>query len=214
MSDSNADVNVEPIPAGGPGAERFDQPALFYLTHQATIDEWHGLRHTVSEALNGWFESTVRDALGPLASDHGLVVSFAQGPSRNSHLVLHPPNTPVLGRKPVAGVGVAWHADSANPISNQPFACLRCSRTETGRAAAAMILENGGREFRSAHGAKGRDTETWPVWTYIKADDRWWTHLDVYLAAILGEVTTYVEGLASALAIGATVEVRGSADED
>ena len=206
--------SVDPIPAAGPGAERFDQPALFYLTHQATIDEWYALRRTVSEALNGWFESTVRDELVSLAGDHQLVVSFAQGPARNSHLLLHPEATPVLKRKPVIGIGVAWHADNVNPMSSQPFACVRASRNDTGRAAAQVLLDHGGREFRSDVGAKGRDEETWPVWSYIRADDRWWTHLDSYLARITETVGRYIDGLGPALQLAAAVEVRGAEEEE
>jgi hypothetical protein len=59
----------DPIPAGGTGADRFDQLSLFYLTHQSTIDQWHALRSGVAASLNESFATTLQDALVGVADE-------------------------------------------------------------------------------------------------------------------------------------------------
>lgn len=209
--------SYQPIPAGGTGAEGFDQPALFYLTHQRVIDEWYGLRRTVSEALNDWFEKTVRQALAPLAHERSLIVSTAYGPQKQAHLLAHPQEMPVINGRPIVGIGVAWPRMSVNPISNGPYACVRRSSSPPGKAAAAALLDAGGRDFRSRESLKGRDDEPWPLYSWIPARPQWWTDLDAYLDTILRPVEQYIDVLAGALAAAALVGkglVQESSDED
>jgi len=202
------------IPARGAGADKFDAPALFYLSNQAQIDEWHGLRSTVSEALGEWFRTTVRDALAFRGEALGYEASEARGPGGYHAVVLHTPGTVVQNGSPVIGVGVAWPAKTVSPTSNKPFATVRCSRNDTGRAAARAFLAAGGQEYRSSTtGVYGGDTDAWPVYTWINADDRWWTDLDNYRDNVLGSVLRLANDLREPLLAGFAVEATGSIEE-
>lgn len=192
--------SYEPIPAHGAGAESFDMPALFYLTHQPVIDEWYGLRRTVSEAVNNWLETTARAELAALAAGRGTLLSRVPGPEKHTHLVVHPDAMPLLNGRPILGIGVGWPAASVNPMSNAPFACVRRSGSDAGKLAAAALMRAGGRDFRSREMLKGRDEDVWPVYSYVPARSDWWTDLDGYLRSIIGLVERYIDGLSGPLA--------------
>ena len=211
---TDAGGGFDPIPAAGAGADRFDQPSLFYLTHQSTIDQWHALRSAVAASLNEWFATTLQDALVGVADEREWGLSTAVGPPGYAHLLVHPPETPVLNHKPLVGVGLGWSIKGVNPISNRPFTCVRCSRSDPGRRAAETLLDSGGRAFRSAHRLKGSDRDAWPIWWYIKAQDCWWTDLDAYRDTIVAEVRRGAEGLGDALSAAALVPLAGSTEED
>lgn len=216
MSDPDTSA-YEPLPAKGVGAERFDEPALFYLTHQAVIDEWYSLRKAVTGALNDWLETTVREAISSLAQRHGLLVGGALGPKRQAHVLVYPDSMPVIGSRPAVGVGLGWAREGVNPISNPPYACVRRMARASGKAGSAALLGHGGREFRSRERCHGRDDETWPLYSYIPATARWWTDLDAYRAAITSGVERYIDGLTGALvaaAAAAQAVAPGPGDEE
>ena len=200
MTESARLASYEPIPADGAGAEIFDKPALFYLTHQVVIDEWHGLRRTVSEAVNTWLDSTVRHELAATSADRGLLLSRVYGPQKHTHLLAHPEMMPLIGGRPILGTGVAWPSATVNPLSNEPYLCVRRSSSDAGRAAAAAFLDAGGRAFRSREGLKGRDEDVWPLYSWVPAKSKWWTDLDAYLEAITAGVGRLLDGLAAPLA--------------
>ncbi len=205
---------TEPIAAHGTGAEKFDAPALFYLANQAQIDEWYALRSTVSEALGEWFRTTVRDALAARGEALGYEASEARGPSGYHSVVLHTPGTVIQNTKPVIGIGVAWSAKNANPVSNKPFATVRCSRNDTGRAAAKAFLSVGGQSYRkNTPGVHGGDTDAWPVYRWLEAPDQWWTNLDAYRDSVVDTVIGLSTDLHDALAVGFATESTGSTDE-
>lgn len=207
-------MSYDPTPAAGAGSEIFDAPTRFYLTNQAQIDEWYALRSNVSEALGTWFRSTVLDTLADAGAERELSVSEAKGPGSYHSLVLHPSATPVLGTKPVIGIGLTWSAKAVNPISNQPFAAVRCSRNQTGRLAAQTFLDAGGRDYRtSTKGVSGGDTDAWPAYSWIKANENWWTDLDSYRDAIVSGVLRLVDDLREPLELAATVVPVGGAEE-
>lgn len=200
MTDDLRLSSYEPIPAKGAGAESFDKPALFYLTHQVVIEEWHGLRRTVSEAVNSWLDTTVHDALAAFATERGLLLSRVYGPQKQAHLLTHPDAMPLIDGRPILGVGLAWPSASVSPRSNAPYACVRRSSSKAGKAAATALLNAGGRQFRSREGLKGHDDDVWPLYSWIAAKPTWWTDLDAYVQTIMREVERFVDGLAGPLA--------------
>lgn len=207
-------MSYDPIPAAGAGFEVFDQPTLFYLTNRPIIDEWYALRANVAEALGEWYRTTVRDALVAPAAERGLEVAVARGPGSYHHLVLHPPDATVLGTKPVIGVGFAWPSKSVNPSADSVFACVRCSRNQTGKNAAALFLDAGGRGVRAElHGAKGNDSDTWPIWWWVRAHDQWWTKLDEYRDTLVAEVLRLTDAAREPLEAASRVPIVGSAEE-
>ncbi len=207
-------MTYDPIPAAGPGAELFDQPTLFYLSNRPIIDEWYALRSNVAEALGEWYRTAVRDALVGPAAERGLEVAIARGPGSYHHLVLHPPDATILGTKPVIGIGLAWPSKSVNPSADSVFACVRCSRNQTGKNAAALFLATGGREVRAGlYGAKGNDSDTWPVWWWVRAEEQWWTKLDAYSDILIAEVLRLTDAAREPLEAASRVPIVGSAEE-
>lgn len=207
-------MSYDPIPAAGAGADLFDRPSLFYLTNQNLIEEWHGLHSNVAAALDEWYSTTLRDALRDPARERGLEVALAKGPGSWRHVVLHTPDATVLGGKPVIGVGLGWPLKSPNPSSNSVFACVRCSRNQTGRNAASVFLDAGGREARSAIlRSKGADLDSWPIWRWIRTDAHWWTDLDSYRQLIVSDVMELAAAVLEPLRIASPIATVGSADE-
>lgn len=207
-------MSYDPIPAAGAGAQLFDQPSLFYLTNRELIEEWHGLQSKVVEGLNEWYSTTLREALQVPAESLDLVVSLAKGPQSWRHVVLHPAEATILGDKPVIGVGLAWPSKSANPSADSVFACVRCSRNQTGKKAAATFLEAGGRALRSSiRGNRGANDPTWPIWRWIRSDANWWTDLDHYRDQIVSDITDLARAVIEPLRIASTTPIVGDPDE-
>jgi hypothetical protein len=148
------------------------------------------------------------------AAERGLEVAVARGPGSYHHLVVHPPDATILGTKPVIGAGFAWPSRSVNPSADTVFACVRCSRNQTGKNAAALFLDSGGREVRAGlYGAKGNDSDTWPIWWWVRADDQWWTKLDAYRNALTTEVLRLTDAAREPLEAASRVPIVGGAEE-
>ena len=207
-------MSYDPLPASGSGADVFDQPSLFYLTNRTQIDEWYGLRANVSEAVGEWYRTTVREALASPAADRLLDVTVVRGPGSYHHVLLHTPDATILDTKPVIGIGFAWPSKTVDPSTDSIFACVRCSRNETGRIAATQFLDAGGRTVRAGlRQAKGGDTETWPIWWWIRAKPHWWTDLDSYCAMLVEEVTLLADAARQPLEAASRVPAIGSVEE-
>lgn len=207
-------MSYDPIPAAGAGAELFDQPSLFYLTNQNLIEEWHSLQSNVAAALDEWYSTTLSDALRLPAARLGLEVALAPGPGSSRHVVLHPAGATFLGGKPVIGVGFAWPAKSPNPSANSVFSCVRRSANQTGKIAASVFLDAGGREIRSGIArSKGGDAERWPIWRWVRTDTQWWTDLDSYREMIVDDVMELTAAVLEPLRAASNVAVVGGAEE-
>lgn len=208
-------MTYDPIPAQGVGAERFDQPSLFYLTNRAIIDEWHDLRSNVAEAVGEWCRSALRDALEGPALERGLRVAEARGPGTYHHIVVCDPRTPVNGTKPVIGIGLAWPSKTVDPSNASMFVGVRASRNKTGKLAAAKLLDAGGREYRAADKTlHGTDDSAWPIFRYISAGEEWWTDLDQLRDDVVRGILELADGLREPLMAASTVEVVTGDDED
>lgn len=209
-------MSYDPIPAKGAGADRFDQPSLFYLSNREIIDEWHALRTNVADAMGEWCRSVLRDSLEEPAQQRGLQVAEARGPGGYHHIVVYDPRTPVNGTKPVIGIGLAWPSKTVDPAKGSLFVGVRASRNKTGKLAAQMLLDAGGRDYRAADKSlKGSDSEAWPIYRWIEARDQWWTDLDSLRDVIVNETLLIADGLREELRIAAGVEVvSGDTDDE
>jgi hypothetical protein len=110
-----SDTKFDSKPAVGDGADVFNQPALFFLTHQETIEQWAKLRVAAAEAGHQWLSTTARTALAEFAAQRDMELSAVAGPAQYQHLLLHPADTPTVGDEPVIGVGLAWHRQRFDP---------------------------------------------------------------------------------------------------
>lgn len=184
MSDSAFD----PAPAMGVGAELFNQPALFYLTHQPIIEEWASLSVTAAEATHQWLSTAVRHGLTGLAVEAGMELSAVAGPNYWQHLLLHLPETPTIADEPIIGIGLCWHLRQVNPRSYLLFVGVRASRTSEGASATAVFLNSGGEQLRDDHHLQGKGDATWPAYFYLPSVERWWEDLDSYSSQVLEHV--------------------------
>lgn len=190
-------------PASGAGAEIFDGPSVFYLTHQAQIDEWYRLRSTVSENVGEWYRTVVRDALAVAAETLGYVISEVRGADSYPSVLMHTADTVVEDGQPALGVGLAWSSKTVLPTGNAPFSAVRRSGTPAGRAAGAAFLADGGLEYRRTRaGVYGSDSDTWPVYRTVDAPADWWTDLDRYRDRIVDDVIALAVDLRDALDAG------------
>lgn len=206
-------MSYDPMPASGAGEAVFDAPSLFYLTNRPVIEEWYNLRSNVAQAVGEWFQTTVKDALALEGAKVGLEVAIARGPGSYHHLVLHPPDATVLGTKPVIGIGFAWPSKTVNPAADSVFACVRCSRNQTGQKAAEVFLESGGHDLRKNLG--GHSDPTWLIWWWVRADPQWWTALDAYRDLLVSEVMRLAEAAREPLEAASRVPILdGTAEEE
>lgn len=207
-------MSFDPIPALGEGADAFNAPALFYLSHRRLIDEWASLRPVASKAVSDWLGRAFRDRLAHEVAGLQLRVAYVSGPGAFHHVVAYPENMTVLGSRPVLGIGLGWSSKSVDPeMSGSMFSCVRASRNKTGRAAAQVFVDNGGRAFRLEHGLRGSDDDTWPVFKNLQTGERWWTRLDAFCESLIDESMTLVNGMLPALHAAASVGDQGGPDE-
>lgn len=199
--------NFEPIPAQGLGAEIFDQPALFFLTHQQVIEQWARLGSTAAAATDQWFSTTVRDSLTALAAQIGMELSAVAGPNYWQHLLLHPPDTPTVADEPVIGLGLCWHIQKVNPKSYRPFVGIRVGSSSQGESARTAFLEAGGQQARNEHRLQGE--ATWPAYFFLGPVDRWWEDLDSYRSSVLDHVRLGLDRMEAPMR--AAIQVLGRA---
>ncbi|MEA2825711.1 MAG: hypothetical protein QOG43_150 [Actinomycetota bacterium] len=183
-----SDEEFDPVPAVGDGADVFDQPALFFLTHQATIEQWAKLSTAAAEAGHQWLSTTVRAALADLAAQRGLELSAVAGPGQWQHLLLHPAETPTVGDEPVIGVGLCWHRQRLDPQNYLPFIGVRVGSNPQGAAAGTAFLDGGGLQLRNEFHWRGKGEPTWPAYFHLDPFERWWQDLDAYRAVIVDQV--------------------------
>lgn len=207
-------MSFEPIPAVGEGADVFDAPSLFYLTNRRLIDEWAALKLVAAQSMSDWLGRAFRDKLAHEVSRLNLSVAYVRGPGSFHHVVAYPASMTIISTKPVLAIGLGWAAKSVDPVnSGSMFACARVSRNKTGRAAAKVFLDNGGRAFRVEHGFRGKDEEAWPVFKNLQMAEKWWTRLDTVCEDLIDETMALVNGTLDALFQAATVENQGGPDE-
>ncbi len=179
----------DPLPAVGDGADVFDQPVLFFLTHQEIIEQWGRLSTAAAETGHQWLSSTVRAALEDLSAQRGMELSAVAGPAQWQHLLLHPAETPTVGDEPIIGIGLCWNRQRLDPRNYLPFVGVRVGTNPQGAAAGAAFLDGGGLQLREQFHWRGKGEPTWPAYFYLDPFDRWWEQLDDYRAIIVEHVT-------------------------
>lgn len=186
--------SFEPVPASGLGFESFDQPSLFFLTHQDTIKHWARLESAAAEATQQWLTTTVSEDIANIGSGLDLELSAVMGPNHWRHLLLHPPEVPIVGGHPIIGLGLGWHSRKVNPMSDRPFVGIRVGTNPQGAAARTAFLDAGGRQVRIEEHLSGKGDATWPAYFNLPAaDDHWWHHLDQYRSLIGAQLRLGIE---------------------
>lgn len=189
MSCDDADL-VEPA---GAGAEWFDEPALFYLTHREQIERWYALHHRADEAANQYLLS-FQDDLESIAEENGFQVGQFDG--RFRCLLLWPQDGALnaTGEPPIAAA-LRWHLDemALNDQGRAPRVGVR-----VGRGSDKLCEEFLGcghpdmRQLRQQHVYSAK-APRWPVFRDLPAEPQWWADLDGYRAQVVEAVADVIQ---------------------
>lgn len=192
--------DFEPQPAHGEGADLFEQPALFYLSNQETIDDLYRLHKEVIRTADQWFHTIIRDRLAAVAHERGLRTFRENDPYSYPHLLIAPP----AEGSPTIGLGIAWSQTAILPSTYPPYVLVWRADSVTGRLAEAEFLRQGGDGFRVAEGLK-TDPGGWPAYRAMQYETNWWQDLDAYADKLVGEVERWLDAVADALIAASTV---------
>jgi hypothetical protein len=194
MTDRDPDL----VEAQGTGAELFDAPTSFYLTHRRSIEAWHSLRRAADQTVHEFLRSMV-DPIAELAQEHGWDPRFLDFGGRyfaQAALAVGPdgPNGPALC------VGLGWQRREVRPDDpeNAPYVGIRTSRDATDLR--AWLMEFGRpsvRDLREANGYRG--DRRWPVFRYVPATSGWWADLDGYRDECTAQLRTLINDFRPAI---------------
>lgn len=170
------------ISADGDGRELFPTPAEFFLTHQAQIEEWAGLRSRVNDSLRDWYQKVLSHALAEVADQRDLQLHDLHGPGSHHSLTCSRASSPQSG--PVISIGIGWS-------DNHPLDLFACVRASSEQASDAFMDQTSREELRQAEYKV--DRPTWPAYGYIDIPPLWWSDLDGFCAAIVSEVESAID---------------------
>lgn len=197
------DPDAEPIDAQGDGAELFDAPTSFYLTHRQSIEAWHSLKRVADRAVHE-FLSSLADPIAELALTNGWEPRFLDfGGRYYAHGVLAVgPDGP---DGPALVVGLGWQHKEVRPDqdTNAPYVGIRvASGAPELRAWLMDVGQPTMRERRDAIGDLG--DRRWPVYRYVPALPGWWGDLDGYRERCLRQLTDFIDDHRSAIGAART----------
>jgi hypothetical protein len=187
MSDPHLEADL--VEAGGRGAELFEAPALFYLTHADTIRRWSALRARARDATNLYLSSIQTD----LETIDGLGnwEVIARDTARSyRHVLAAPPGTPPADDgAPAIACCFGWNQRAVRLTQHtwMPFVGIRVGAGAERDLWRRTFLDGDGRDLRPTVESLGyhRDKE-WPVWQAILGGDGWWAELDDYREKVVG----------------------------
>jgi len=179
------DTDYPVRPARGEGSDRFDDRALFFLSHRRQIEEWAGLAAEASAATSTFLESMTDDL-------NGFVPEFEiwTGPISRYRCVMASARKVSDEEVPLLSAGLCWTASTVTPDvpgdRTCPFVGVYLDD-------AAPDRERIHGQCRAAGGADYKSSERWPLYRYVPAGDGWWTELDGYRAELLAAFAALIE---------------------
>lgn len=176
----------ELIEADGEGADFFDAPTIFYLTHREDIERWHALRERANRAVHEYFVS-LRDDVESIVEDQAFVVDVFKTGSPFHSLLIWPSSDHELadGQPPIA-IGLRWphQRPALEDAGGAPRVGVRVAPGH--KQLREQFLDFGEpdtRQLREAHGF--RTDNPWPAYKEVPADPGWWADLDGYRDTLL-----------------------------
>jgi hypothetical protein len=173
-------------PANGRGAEHFDVPTRFYLTHRQDIERWAALRKQASDAIHRLHLGLEDDVVA--AAEHtGLTVGlFRTGSGYRSWLLARPGAALGSEGAPVAAIGIRWHRVNTVIEDDKLAARVGVRISERTVRERFLALDGGLRTIRASHGLKS-DT-FWPIYRQMPGSEVWWSDLDSYRQRLLDQL--------------------------
>lgn len=175
----------------GTGAENFEAPAVFYLTHMEAIERWHGLRDAAVAATAGFLDTIFDDFELP-DSKASWSVTVADTGGYRHHLVAPEHCPPAADGTPAIAACFGWHTKrvTISTGSYVPFVGVRIG-------AGPPLAGEWRQEFLRGTGSRALDIRNsrgyhaageWPAWKDVTASGRWWESLDSYRSQALAAV--------------------------
>jgi len=178
MNDEHHDL----IEARGQGAELFDAPSRFFLTHRESIETWYALRRPATAAVDRYL-LTLAEPLEELSDAFGWQFqSFEYGSNYRALAVAASDEEPCRTRGPSMLVGIEWRAVAVgvDDTATAPVVGVRISSThddglrqrflDAGQPAAKLVRERDNYDKNS----------WWAMFTRSVGDPAWWNDLDGY----------------------------------
>ena len=173
------------VEAAGAGAELFEAPALFYLTHAEAIRRWSALGQHARDATNAYLTSLQPDLQGATPWE---LAPFDTARSYR-HLLAAPPGAPLAeDESPAIACCFGWNQRAVRLTQHtwMPFVGVRVGPGAALDRWRRVFLEDGQRDLRPTIDRLGyrRDRE-WPAWKQVIGGDEWWADLDGYRAKVV-----------------------------
>ena len=197
MNETNPDL----VEARGQGAELFDAPSLFYLTHRRSIEAWHSLRRPAREVVDRYL-MTLAEPLEELAVELGGRLEVYNEDERFPVLALFSSGDGRKGLEPPSLLaGVEWdrnHVRVHDP-ANAPIVGVRVSSKHHDELR-QRFLDAGDPPARHVRDHQGyQRTAWWPALTRCVGPETWWSDLDGYRDLLTTAVRQLIDDFKPAL---------------
>jgi hypothetical protein len=194
MSTDDSTDDAELVEPGGQGADLFDVPTTFFLTHREQIERWYALKARAAEAVHEYL-LTFHDELEAVAAEEDLELRLFETGRQRWNLLLWPPDMALdaKGEPPIA-VGLRWHR--IDTVIEEEARAPRVG-VRVGRAGRNDVwerfLSSGQPSTRQLRDQEGyRSDRIWPVFRNVPSTPHWWADLDGYRAQVAQELTEVV----------------------
>jgi len=197
MSDETPDL----VEARGQGAELFDAPSLFYLTHRRSIEAWHSLRRPTREVVDRYL-MTLAEPLEELALELGGRLEMFYEDARYPVLALFANEDGRAGTEPPSMLaGVEWdrnHVRVDDPAT-APIVGVRIS-SKHHDPLRQRFLDAGDPPARHVRDREGyQRSNWWPAFTRCVGSETWWSDLDGYRDLLAAAVRKLIDDFKPAL---------------
>lgn len=186
--------DVDLIEPEGEGADLFEAPTTFFLTHRESIERWYALKRRADDAVHQYLLSFVDD-IEDLGEQQGLQSGIFEVGRQHHCLLLWPPATPLRpDDAPPIGIGLSWKRGDVAIDGDHRAPCVgvRTGRgSDTVREAFLTAGDPDSRRLRQRHGYDG--DRPWPVFRYVTGETAWWADLDGYRVRVMNELRDVVD---------------------
>ena len=197
MNEPNPDL----VEALGQGAELFDAPSLFYLTHRTSIETWHALRRPAREVVDRYL-MTLAEPLEDLALELGGRLDIFDDDARYPVLALFATEDSAEGSAlPSMLDGLEWDRNQVriDDPATAPVVGVRIGSKQNNELR-QRFLDTGQPPARHVRDREGYvRSPWWAAFTRCVGPTAWWADLDGYRDLLTGTVRKLVHDFGPAL---------------
>lgn len=197
MNEANPDL----VEARGQGAELFDAPSLFYLTHRRSIEAWHSLRRPTWKVVDRYL-MTFAEPLEEVAEELGGRLEIFNEDARFPALAVFANAHGRTGSQPPSMLaGVEWDRNQVrvDDPANAPIVGVRISSKHHDELR-QRFLDAGDPPARLVRDRQGyQRSPWWPAFTRCVGPETWWSDLDGYRDMLTTAVRKLIDDFKPAL---------------